>query len=146
MTSHSEFLQQALSEARRGLAANEVPVGCVVVRGGEVVARAHNMTNAEHDPLCHAEYMALRELMRKGTAVEDACFYITVEPCVMCHGVLSRAGCRVVFGCFNEIFGTRKLTGGTAGEHVPDAGCVEVLREFYRTENSEAPESKRIRK
>lgn len=136
-------MERALEEARVALATGEVPVGCVALREGVVVARAHNRTNELHDPLAHAEFLVVRALEEAGADTAGLTFYITVEPCVMCHGVLSRIGARVFFGCFNEVFGTRCITGGCAGTHLADSRCVDILREFYLRENLQAPPEKR---
>jgi tRNA(adenine34) deaminase len=89
----------ALAEARAAAAVGEVPVGCVVVRGGEVVARAHNRTIADHDPTAHAEMLAIREAARTlGTERLDDCdIYVTLEPCAMCAGALSFARIRRLY-------------------------------------------------
>ena len=89
----------ALAEARAAEAAGEVPVGCVIVRGGEVIARAHNRTIADHDPTAHAEMLAIREAARTlGTERLDDCdIYVTLEPCAMCAGALSFARIRRLY-------------------------------------------------
>jgi len=81
----------ALAEARAAEAAGEVPVGCVIVRGGEVIARAHNRTIADHDPTAHAEMLAIREAARAlGTErLVDCDIYVTLEPCAMCATAIS---------------------------------------------------------
>jgi len=95
------FMREALAEARRGLAAGEVPIGAVVVLDGAVIARAHNAPIAESDPTAHAEIRALR---RAGAHVEnyrltDATLYVTVEPCAMCSGAALHARvAEVVYG------------------------------------------------
>jgi tRNA(adenine34) deaminase len=95
------FMRLALREAERALEHEDVPIGAVVVRGGEVVAAAHNERELRQDPSAHAEIIALREAARAaGTwRVLDAVLYVTLEPCAMCAGaiVLARVP-RVVFG------------------------------------------------
>ena len=103
----------ALDEARRGLEAGEVPVGAVVVVGGEIVARAHNAPIALADPTAHAEILALREAARtRGNyRLTGATLYATVEPCPMCCGAILHARvARVVYGAAD-----------------PKAGAVESL-------------------
>jgi len=91
----------ALAEARRGLAAGEVPVGAVVVVEGEIVARAHNAPITLADPTAHAEILALREAARKrgNYRLTGAVVYSTVEPCPMCCGAILHARVsRLVYG------------------------------------------------
>ena len=102
MTSPDEALMAAaLDEARRALAAGEVPVGAVVVIGDEIVGRAHNAPIALADPTAHAEVLALREAARRqgNYRLTGATLYATVEPCPMCCGAAlhARVG-RVVYG------------------------------------------------
>src|SRR5262252_4656028 len=89
----------ALAEARAALAAGEVPIGCVVVCDGAVIARGHNRTLADHDPTAHAEMLALRAAAAAlGTERLTACdVYVTLEPCTMCAGALSFARIRRLY-------------------------------------------------
>ena len=95
------LMDDALAEARAAAAHDDVPIGAVIVRGGTVIARAHNRREVEHDPTAHAEVLALRAA---GTTLgrwrlADCALYVTVEPCAMCAGaiVLARIPL-VVFG------------------------------------------------
>jgi tRNA(adenine34) deaminase len=95
------FMRLALREAERALEHEDVPIGAVVVRGGEVLAAAHNERELRQDPTAHAEIIALQEAARAlGTwRVLDTVIYVTLEPCAMCAGaiVLARVP-RVVYG------------------------------------------------
>jgi tRNA(adenine34) deaminase len=92
-------MDQAIAEARAAAAAGEVPVGCVVVRGGEVIARARNRTIADHDPTAHAEMLAIRQAAQElGTErLTDCDIYVTLEPCAMCAGALAFARIRRLY-------------------------------------------------
>jgi tRNA(adenine34) deaminase len=94
------FMRLALREAERALEHDDVPVGCVVIADGEVVAAARNERELRGDPTAHAEVLALREASaRLGSwRLEDTALYVTLEPCPMCAGaiVLARVP-RVVF-------------------------------------------------
>ena len=100
-TDDAAFMALALDEARAALAHGDVPVGAVVVRDGQVIARRHNEREASGDPTAHAEVLALRDA---ATAVGqwrlDGCtLYVTREPCVMCAGALLNARVdRLVYG------------------------------------------------
>jgi tRNA(adenine34) deaminase len=92
-------MDQAIAEARAAAAAGEVPVGCVIVRGGEVIAHARNRTIADHDPTAHAEMLAIRQAAQKlGTErLTDCDIYVTLEPCAMCAGALAFARIRRLY-------------------------------------------------
>lgn len=107
-------MRYALEEAREAATAGEVPVGALVVRGGEVIARAANRTLRDQDPTAHAEILALREAAAVvGSWRLDGCtLYVTLEPCAMCAGaiVLARID-RLVFGAWDEKAGMAGSVG-----------------------------------
>jgi tRNA(adenine34) deaminase len=92
-------MDMALAEARAAAAEGEVPVGCVVARGGKVIARARNRTLADRDPTAHAEMLAIRAAAAAlGTErLTDCDVYVTLEPCAMCAGALSFARIRRLY-------------------------------------------------
>ena len=97
----AEFMQLALAEARVAASKDEVPVGCVIVHDGRVIARGHNLRERLADPTAHAEIVALRQAAAVlGTwHLDGAVVYCTVEPCCMCAGALVNARVeRLVFG------------------------------------------------
>jgi tRNA(adenine34) deaminase len=89
----------ALEEARAAGERGEVPVGCVLVRGGEMIACAGNRTVADRDPTAHAEMIAIRDAARAlgSERLEDCDLYVTLEPCAMCAGALSFARIRRLY-------------------------------------------------
>jgi tRNA(adenine34) deaminase len=93
------FMDQALDLARAAAAAGEVPVGCVVVRNGDVIAGAGNRTLTDRDPTAHAEMLAIRQAARSlGTErLTDCDLYVTLEPCTMCAGAISFARIRRLY-------------------------------------------------
>jgi tRNA(adenine34) deaminase len=109
--SHEYWMARAIAEARKAEGKNEVPIGCVIVRGGHIVARGHNLRETAQDPAAHAELIAIRKAARKlgSWRLLDTTLYVTLEPCTMCMGaiILSRIP-TVVFGCFDP-------KGGAAG-------------------------------
>ncbi len=88
VTDDDTFMAEALAEARSAAAADDVPVGAVVVRDGRVIARGRNRREADRDPTAHAEILALRDAARAvgQWRLPDCALYVTVEPCAMCAG------------------------------------------------------------
>jgi len=95
----TSFMDLALEEARAAAARGEVPVGCVIVRDGRVIARAGNRTLATRDPTAHAELVAIREAAAAlgSERLDDCDLYVTLEPCAMCAGAVSFARIRRLY-------------------------------------------------
>lgn len=105
------FMREAIKEAKKAWAKEEVPIGCVIVLNGEIIARAHNLRESKQLPTAHAEILAIEEACRKTGSwrLEGAELYVTLEPCPMCAGaiIMSRIK-RVVYGASDP-------KGGCAG-------------------------------
>jgi tRNA(adenine34) deaminase len=86
-------MAMALAEARRGAEAGEVPIGAVLVKNGEVIARAHNLTRSPPDPTAHAEILVIRAAAQAlGQERLEGCeLWVTLEPCAMCAGAIAHA-------------------------------------------------------
>jgi tRNA(adenine34) deaminase len=140
-------MRAALAEAEAAAESGEVPVGAVVVAGGEVVARGHNRSETDNDPSAHAEIVALREAARKtgNYRLTDATLYVTLEPCAMCMGALVQARIeRLVFGAYDPKAGAAgsaidlsdspsfnhrfEINGGVMAEE-----CGSVLKAFFES-------------
>ena len=106
------FMDIAFAEARAAAAADEVPVGCAIVRDGEVLARAGNRTLRDRDPTAHAELLAIRAAAAAlgSERLTDCDLYVTLEPCAMCAAAISFARIRRLY------FGAADPKGG-AVEH-----------------------------
>ena len=143
---HERFMRVALDEARRCLEHDDVPIGAVVVRGGEVLSSAGNERELARDPTAHAEILALRAAARAGGSwhLEGCALYVTLEPCAMCAGaaVLSRID-GLVFGAADPKAGFAGSLGNLLHDprlnHRVDVTsgvladeCGEVLRAFFR--------------
>jgi tRNA(adenine34) deaminase len=140
------FMDAALAEAHAAQAAGEVPIGCVVVREGEIVARAGNRTIRDRDPTAHAELLAIRAAAHAiGNERLDACdLYVTLEPCAMCAGAVSFARIRrLYYGAADPKGGAVdsgvRLFASPTCHHAPEIyggmgeqEAGELLRDFFR--------------
>ena len=139
------FMRLALREAERALEHDDVPIGCVIVHGGEVIAAARNERELRGDPTAHAEILALREAAAHlgGWRLLDTVLYVTLEPCAMCAGaiVLARVP-RVVYAAPDPKAGAAgsvlDVLGEPALNHRPDVAggllaeeAAEMLRQFF---------------
>ena len=133
------FMRQALAEAEKALAAQEIPIGAVVVFGQQVIGRGHNQTEQLRDVTAHAEMLALTAAANHlgNKYLADCTLYVTVEPCVMCAGASYWAQLRaVVFGADEPKVGFRRhgallhprtqLRNGVLAEP-----CAALMREFF---------------
>jgi tRNA(adenine34) deaminase len=95
----ASFIDMALQEARAAGGRGEVPVGCVIVRDNEVLARAGNRTLGDRDPTAHAEIIAIRQAAARlgSERLEDCDLYVTLEPCAMCAGAVAFARIRRLY-------------------------------------------------
>ncbi|HLZ90503.1 MAG TPA: tRNA adenosine(34) deaminase TadA [Candidatus Acidoferrum sp.] len=140
-----EFMQQALAEARASAAAGEVPIGSILVREGQIIARSGNRTIRDCDPTAHAEIIALRGGAQAlgNYRLADTTLYVTVEPCCMCAGAMIQARVpRLVYGCddpkggavrscFQVLTDPRlnhqvKVTAGILADE-----CAAILQSFF---------------
>jgi tRNA(adenine34) deaminase len=139
------FMMLALREAEAAFGHDDVPIGCVIVHAGEVIASARNERELRGDPTAHAEILALREASTKmgGWRLRDTVLYVTLEPCAMCAGaiVLARVP-RVVYGAEDPKAGMAgsvlDILGEPALNHRPDVAggllapeSAELLRSFF---------------
>jgi len=141
-----DFMQLALAQAELALAAGEVPVGAVLVRGGQVIAQAHNAPVGQHDPSAHAEILVIREAAAKlgNYRLDDCILYVTLEPCTMCAGAILNARLsKVVWGtpepktgaCGSviDVFAQPHLNHQTTSQgHVLAEQCALPLQTFFK--------------
>lgn len=108
---HETFMKQAIAEALKAQAIDEVPIGAVIVHHGEIIGRGHNLRETKQNPTYHAEMMAIDEASRTlGTwRLEDCVLYATLEPCVMCSGAIVMSRIPVV------VYGAADPKGGCSG-------------------------------
>ena len=140
-----DYMLLALEEARIAAAEGEIPVGAVLVKNGEVIARAHNRRENDHDPTAHAEVLCMRQAARVlgDWRLRDCTLYVTLEPCPMCAGtmVMSQLS-RCVYGAADEKQGccgsVYDLPGDPAlgsqtqwQSGVMAEECGELMRSFF---------------
>ncbi len=104
MTQDERYMRQAITQAKKAYARNEVPIGCVIVREDRVIARGYNRRNTDKNALAHAELAAIRRASKKtgDWRLEDCTMYITLEPCQMCAGAIVQCRMkRVVVAAMN---------------------------------------------
>jgi len=139
------FMHEALKEAHKAFDKNEVPIGAVIVCDGQVIARAHNLTEQLNDVTAHAEmqaFTAAADYLR-GKYLKECTLYVTIEPCVMCSGAAYWTQLeRVVFGAKDEKRGVSNLgiellhpkTTLTSG--VLKNECSKLMSVFFGTKRS----------
>lgn len=111
MATHSDFMGMALEEAEAAAREGEIPVGAVLVRDGEVIARDHNRRDETGDPSAHAEILVLRRAgeKKRDWRLNGTTLYVTLEPCPMCAGAIVLARVDTV------VFGASDLEAGAGG-------------------------------
>ncbi len=145
MTNSPEyFMRAAMAEARKAAKKDEVPVGAVVVKGGKIIARGHNLRETRRSPLAHAELIAIKKAARKlgGWRLSGCDIYVTLEPCPMCGGAIVNARMdRVFFGASEPksgAFGGHLNLNDFALNHRPEIipgvlgeECLLILQNFF---------------
>lgn len=140
------YMKLALKEAEKAAMEDEVPIGCVIVKDGKVLARAHNRKEKKQDPTCHAEIECIRKAVKKlgNWHLDDCELYVTLEPCIMCAGSIVNARIAKVY------YGASDPKGGAFGSnmditlvkrlnHYPEyhsavleQECSNILKNFFR--------------
>ena len=146
MTQDEKYMKAAIREAKKAYALDEVPIGCVIVQDGTIIARGYNRRNTEGNTLAHAELTAIKKASKKtgDWRLEDCTMYVTLEPCCMCAGAITGAQIpRVVYGakdpkmgaggslvnllCLPGCFRPAVTTG------VLEEECRALLQTFFRS-------------
>lgn len=146
MEDKEKFMQEALKEARKAYDKLEVPVGCVIVKEGKVVARAHNLKETALDTTKHAEMIAIQKASKKLKAwrLLDCDMYVTLEPCSMCAGAIINSRIRnlyigaldektgvagSVLNLFEDFTFNHKVTVETG---IMKEECEKILKDFFK--------------
>ena len=146
MQEQERFMKEALKEAKKAYDKLEVPVGCVIVKDGKIIARAHNLKESKKDTTKHAEILAIQKASKKLEAwrLLDCDMYVTLEPCSMCAGAIINSRIR------NLYIGTMDKKTGAAGsvlnlfedftfnhKVIVETGilqtqCEKILKDFFK--------------
>lgn len=139
------YMREALKEAALADAENEVPVGAVIVRDGEIVGRGHNGREGDKNALAHAEIVAIDEACKKvqGWRLWDCDLYVTLEPCPMCAGAIINARIKNVYfgawdpkaGCFGSLINFNDLPFNHKPEIISgvlEEECSTILSEHFK--------------
>ena len=140
------FMRQALEEARKSLEKDEIPIGCVIVKEGQIIGRGHNAREELNQAIMHAEVMAIQEANRvEGNwRLLETTLFVTIEPCVMCSGAIGLARIpQVVYGAANQKFGAAGslydiLTDQRLNHRVEvetgilEESCAQIMQDFFR--------------
>jgi len=148
---HAHYMRLALQEARQALTDDEVPVGAVIVRGGQLIASAHNQREQLSDPTAHAEMIAITQAAGHLSSwrLEDCVLYVTLEPCPMCAGAILQARLPlVVYGAADPKAGAvesmyQMLNDSRLNHQTQAIGgilaepCGEILSEFFAAQRAQ---------
>ena len=147
MDNYSKYMLEALKEAELAKLEDEVPIGCVIVKDNQIIARAHNQREITNNPLGHAETLAIKkasEVLNDWQLV-DCDLYVTIEPCIMCGGAIIQSRIRKV------IYGAPDLKGGAFGSsinildaqninHRPEIvkgileeECTKIIKDYFKS-------------
>ena len=146
MTQDERFMKEAIKQAKKAYKLLEVPIGCVIVHEGKIIARGYNRRNTDKNTLAHAELTAIRKAAKVlgDWRLEGCTMYVTLEPCQMCAGALVQARIdKVYIGCMNKKAGCAgsvlnllemqefnhqvELASGVLEEE-----CSEMMKQFFR--------------
>ncbi|MBU0763686.1 MAG: nucleoside deaminase [Bacteroidetes bacterium] len=135
------YMKEALKEARKAAAKDEVPIGAVVVCNDRIIARAHNLTETLTDVTAHAEMQAFTAAADNigGKYLDNCTIYVTLEPCVMCAGASFWTQIpRIVFGAYDENRGFGRIgktilhPGTEISGGILEHECAAVIKEFFQ--------------
>lgn len=146
MEQDEKYMKEAIRQAKKAYALDEVPIGCVIVYQDKIIGRGYNRRTVDKNTLAHAELIAIKKASKKMNdwRLEECTLYVTLEPCQMCSGAIVQARIpRVVVGCMNPKAGCAgsilnlldmkefnhqvDLTTGVLGEE-----CSEMMKSFFK--------------
>ena len=146
MTEQERFMKEAIRQAKKAEALEEVPIGCVIVYGGKIIARGYNRRNTDKNTLAHAELTAIRKASRKtgDWRLEDCTMYVTLEPCQMCAGAIVQSRMKKVViasmnpkaGCAGSVLNLLQMAAFNHQVEIErgllEEECSKMLSQFFR--------------
>lgn len=152
MERKEKMMREALREAKKAEAKEEIPIGCVIVMDGKVYARAHNLRQSKRVATAHAEILAIEKACRKRKdwRLNGAEMYVTLEPCAMCAGAIANARIdKVYFGAYEPkgggVCSRFSILDDSGLNHVAEweggvleEECSSLLKNFFRTRRQRA--------
>ncbi len=141
------FMKEALQEARKAYDLGEVPIGAVIVRDNEIIARGHNLKETNNDPTAHAEIIAIRKASKalNSWRLTNCDLYVTIEPCAMCAGSLVQARInRLIIGAMDPKAGAAGSVYNIVNDErlnhrievvygVLEEECSKIMKDFFRS-------------
>ena len=146
MTEQEKFMKEAIRQAKKAYLLEEVPIGCVIVHEGKIIARGYNRRNTDRNTLSHAELIAIRKAAKKlgDWRLEECTMYVTLEPCQMCSGAMMQArlteaviGCMYPkAGCAGSVLNILEMDGFNHKVQVTrgvlEEECSQMMSQFFR--------------
>ncbi|MBP5445992.1 MAG: nucleoside deaminase [Acholeplasmatales bacterium] len=141
-----KYMKLALAEAKKAYLKNEAPIGCVIVKNDEVIAKAHNLRELKNKVTAHAEILAIEKANKKLNSwrLDECDLYVTLEPCIMCSGAIIQARIKnLYFGAYDPRFGACgsyenifdkkynhevNVVGG-----ILESDCSKLIKDFFKT-------------
>ena len=156
MTQEEKYMKEAIRQAKKAYALDEVPIGCVIVQDGKIIARGYNRRNTDKNTLAHAELTAIRKASRKtgDWRLEDCTMYVTLEPCQMCAGAIVQSRMKKVViasmnpkaGCAGSVVNLLQMAAFNHQVEIErgllEEECSKMLSQFFR----ELRERKKLQK
>lgn len=137
------FMKLALEEAKKAYKLDEVPIGCIIVKDNEIIAKSYNRKTIDNIATSHAEILAINTACKKLNSwyLDDCIIYTTVEPCMMCTGAIIQSRIKkVVYGTSNESFGYISKLKDNKINIVPNIlkkECTEILSNFFQNKRND---------
>lgn len=146
MTQDEKYMREAVRQAKKAYALEEVPIGCVIVRDNKIIARGYNRRNTDKNTLAHAELAAIKKASRKtgDWRLEDCTMYVTLEPCQMCAGAIVQSRIRKVViatmnpkaGCAGSVLNLLQMAEFNHQTEIErgvlQEECSEMLSRFFQ--------------
>ena len=145
MTQEEKYMKEAIRQAKKAYALDEVPIGCVIVQDGKIIARGYNRRNTDKNTLAHAELTAIRKASRKtgDWRLEDCTMYVTLEPCQMCAGAIVQSRMKKVViasmnpkaGCAGSVLNLLQMAAFNHQVEITrgvlEETCSNMLKDFF---------------